>query len=99
MTGDFVGVEIKEILYLLHKSTVMKNILFGLIVSGVLFSSKSADKNTSGGNMPVSTYFNYGDSGVQSAGIKMIPIKTPVGDFKVWTKRFGNNPRIKVLFF
>ena len=28
----------------------------------------------------------------------MIPIKTPVGDFKVWTKRFGNNPRIKVLF-
>ena len=27
----------------------------------------------------------------------MIPIKTPVGDFKVWTKRFGNNPRIKVL--
>ena len=27
----------------------------------------------------------------------MIPVKTPVGDFKVWTKRFGNNPRIKVL--
>lgn len=27
----------------------------------------------------------------------MIPIKTPVGSFKVWTKRFGNNPRIKIL--
>jgi len=27
----------------------------------------------------------------------MIPIKTPVGEFKVWTKRFGNNRRIKVL--
>jgi proline iminopeptidase len=27
----------------------------------------------------------------------MIPIKTPVGNFKVWTKRFGTNPRIKVL--
>lgn len=27
----------------------------------------------------------------------MIPIKTPVGEFKVWTKRFGNNPKIKVL--
>ena len=27
----------------------------------------------------------------------MIPIKTPVGDFKVWTKRFGNNPKIKIL--
>ena len=45
----------------------------------------------------VADYFNYGDSGVQTAGVRMIPIKTPVGEFKVWTKRFGNNPRIKVL--
>ncbi len=42
-------------------------------------------------------YFNYGDSSIQVAGIKMIPIQTPAGRFKVWTKRFGNNPRIKVL--
>jgi proline iminopeptidase len=42
-------------------------------------------------------YFNYGDSGVQMAGIRMIPVKTPAGEFKVWTKRFGNNPHIKVL--
>lgn len=27
----------------------------------------------------------------------MIPIKTSVGDFKVWTKRVGNNPTMKVL--
>nr|O05420.1 RecName: Full=Proline iminopeptidase; Short=PIP; AltName: Full=Prolyl aminopeptidase; Short=PAP [Elizabethkingia meningoseptica]BAA19688.1 prolyl aminopeptidase [Elizabethkingia meningoseptica] len=27
----------------------------------------------------------------------MIPITTPVGNFKVWTKRFGTNPKIKVL--
>jgi proline iminopeptidase len=27
----------------------------------------------------------------------MIPITTPVGTFNVWTKRFGNNPRIKIL--
>lgn len=27
----------------------------------------------------------------------MVPIKTPVGEFKVWTKRFGNNPKIKIL--
>jgi proline iminopeptidase len=47
--------------------------------------------------MPVRTYFNYGDSSVQTAGVKMIPIKTPVGEFKVWTKRFGNNPSIKIL--
>ena len=32
-----------------------------------------------------------------TGGIKMIPIKTPIGNFKVWTKRVGNNPTIKVL--
>ena len=32
---------------------------------------------------------------VQSGGVQMIPIKTPVGNFKVWTKKFGNNPTIK----
>nr|WP_185097165.1 proline-specific peptidase family protein [Chryseobacterium piperi] len=41
-------------------------------------------------------YFSYGDS-IESGGVKMIPITTPVGNFKVWTKRFGNNPKIKVL--
>ena len=45
----------------------------------------------------VADYFNYGDTGIQTGGVKMIPITTPVGSFKVWTKRFGNNPRIKVL--
>jgi proline iminopeptidase len=42
-------------------------------------------------------YFAQIDSGVQTGGIKMIPIQTPVGKFNVWTKRIGNNPRIKVL--
>lgn len=47
---------------------------------------------------PVSQFFNYADSSsVKNAGVKMIPIKTPAGTFKVWTKRFGNNPTIKVL--
>lgn len=32
-----------------------------------------------------------------TGGIKMIPITTPIGKFKVWTKRVGNNPKIKVL--
>jgi proline iminopeptidase len=32
-----------------------------------------------------------------SGGAKMIPITTPKGTFHVWTKRVGNNPRIKVL--
>jgi proline iminopeptidase len=32
-----------------------------------------------------------------SGGVRMIPVSTPKGEFKVWTKRVGNNPRLKVL--
>ncbi len=37
------------------------------------------------------------EPGLQAAGVKRIPIHTPKGDFTVWTKRFGANPRIKLL--
>jgi proline iminopeptidase len=40
---------------------------------------------------------NTATSGVQTGGVRMIPITTPKGTFNVWTKRVGNNPRIKVL--
>src|SRR6187402_2369486 len=43
-------------------------------------------------------YFdNTGRDDVLSGGVKLIPISTPKGTFKVWTKRIGNNPKIKVL--
>jgi len=35
--------------------------------------------------------------GLQSGGVELVPVHTPKGDFKVWTKRFGVNPRIRVL--
>ena len=73
----------------------MKKLAALFIVSIIFISCKEQTANQSGSAMTVSQYFNYGDSGVQVAGIKMIPIKTPAGEFKVWVKRFGNNPRIK----
>jgi proline iminopeptidase len=30
-----------------------------------------------------------------SGEVRMIPVDTPKGRFRVWTKRIGNNPRIK----
>jgi proline iminopeptidase len=65
-----------------------------LLAIAVLFiSCKNENKSQS-----LSDYFTYNqNSAVESAGVKMIPIKTPVGEFKVWTKRFGNNPKIKIL--
>ncbi len=40
---------------------------------------------------------NTGRDDILTGGVKMIPITTPKGTFKVWTKRVGNNPTIKVL--
>ena len=47
---------------------------------------------------PSASYFDgSGRDDVLSGGVRMIPIHTPHGDFRVWTKRVGNNPAIKVL--
>ena len=40
---------------------------------------------------------NTGRDDILTGGIRMIPIQTHAGEFKIWTKRVGNNPRIKVL--
>ncbi|MEP7266575.1 MAG: proline iminopeptidase-family hydrolase [Saprospiraceae bacterium] len=73
----------------------MKKLLFISLLSFLIYCKQVTIP--SGGNISISDYFNYGETGVKSAGIKMIPVETPIGTFKVWTKRFGNNPRIKIL--
>ncbi|MBC6988837.1 MULTISPECIES: proline iminopeptidase-family hydrolase [Hymenobacter] len=44
-----------------------------------------------------SVYFAGDTSAVKDGGVQVIPISTPKGKFNIWTKRFGNNPRMKVL--
>ena len=47
---------------------------------------------------PIIDYFdNSGRDDVLAGGEKMIEIDTPKGKFRVWTRRTGNNPTIKVL--
>jgi proline iminopeptidase len=46
---------------------------------------------------PGSYFDSTGRDDVLAGGVKVITIQTPKGPFKVWTKRVGNNPRIKVL--
>lgn len=46
----------------------------------------------------VSPYLDYaGRDDILTGGVKMVEITTPKGKFHVWTKRVGNNPRVKVL--
>ncbi len=43
-------------------------------------------------------YLHYNDPADRlSGGVKLIPVETPKGTFRVWTKQVGNNPRMKVL--
>lgn len=53
--------------------------------------------NDNGNTVPAS-YFDYsGRPDFLSGGVRLIPIETPKGTFKVWTRRVGNHPTIKVL--
>src|SRR5580658_7146003 len=48
--------------------------------------------------MSAETYLdNTGRDDILGGGARMIPITTPKGEFRVWTKRFGNNPTAKLL--
>ncbi|BDU22655.1 proline iminopeptidase-family hydrolase [Dyella sp. GSA-30] len=46
---------------------------------------------------PGSYFDQTGRDDVLAGGVKMIEITTPKGKFHVWTKRVGNNPKLKVL--
>ncbi len=65
-------------------------------ITGLLFfiscqSAKVKEDSSS------STYFKCEDAGIKNGGVKVISIETPKGKFTVWTKCFGNNPKIKIL--
>ena len=44
-----------------------------------------------------STYFANHEPGIQTGNVKMIPIQTMGKTFNIWTKRIGNNPKVKIL--
>ena len=70
--------------------------VFLFILSLAIIACTSTGDNSSPEKK--SAYFDYSGADDQwTGGIKMIPISTPKGTFKVWTKRVGNNPTMKVL--
>lgn len=75
----------------------MKNLTLILSLFLILLScSNNKDSNIT--KAVKSSYLDYSNRDDKlSGGVKMIPIQTSSGEFKVWTKRIGNNPTIKVL--
>ena len=79
---------------MLYKTSDMKKLIPLLLL---FVASCTRPLNQQQQSISLKDYFTPHDSGVQSAGVKMIPITTAAGNFHVWTKTIGNNPRIKVL--
>ena len=84
--------------YRLQKEKIMKHLsvpaFFALIF---LMSCINTEKkgSTSSDN---DRYFDYSSNDDQvTGGIRMIPIETASGTFNVYTKRMGNNPKMRVL--
>ena len=69
---------------------------FYLFACLIIFSCNNQNKQsaaTDSGSSSDSLLY----SKVQTGGVKIFPIETPKGKFNIWTKRMGNNPKIKVL--
>lgn len=77
----------------------MKLPIAALLVGLTLLANAALAFGTSPASAtPGNAYFdNSGRDDVLAGGVKMIPITTPRGTFHVWTKRVGNNPKLKVL--
>ena len=67
----------------------MKIKILLLAVVLTLFSCKNEVSNNS--------YFTDSTAGIKTGQVQMVTIATPKGKFKVWTKCYGNNPKIKLL--
>lgn len=69
-----------------------------ILLALFIFSCNPAEKGAVSHQAQSNAYLdNTGKDDQFTGGIKMIKINTPKGDFKVWTKRVGNNPTKKVL--
>ena len=77
---------------------IQKHIIqFGIALSCLLLAVLPACQNIAQKNPNDSTLRDSIPWPADSSVISRIPIETPIGKFNVWTQRFGNNPKIKVL--
>ena len=73
-----------------------KNI-FLLALAAFFLNACNKENTLENKNTDVSTYLTDNTSGIKTGGVKVVQITTPKGKFNVWTKRIGNNPKIKLL--
>lgn len=67
---------------------------FLLIIALAFNSCKQTNNDT---NDVSKNYFSSSETGIKTGGVKIVEIISAGKKFKVWTKRIGNNPKIKLL--
>ena len=79
--------------------TIIKRISGALLVlaAALAVCCTSESSTTQTAEAMAVNYFESSESGVKTGNITMVPIETSKGTFRVWTKRFGNNPKMKLL--
>ena len=65
-----------------------------IAILALIFFGMSCGQKT---NSNQSDYFAPHEKGIQSGNVKMIAIESMGKQFNVWTKRVGNNPKVKIL--
>ncbi len=76
----------------------MKRLILLCALAGIFSCQSPTTPTASKEDSSAADYLDSSQRDDQAmGGIKMIPISTPKGEFKVWTKRVGNNPTMKVL--
>jgi proline iminopeptidase len=68
---------------------------FLLVLVAGLYSCKAPSSQQSPTSL--ADYFKDSSTIPHTGGIQVIPISTPKGKFNIWTKKIGNNPKIKLL--
>ncbi|MEY4629476.1 MAG: hypothetical protein RLZZ595_1802 [Bacteroidota bacterium] len=63
------------------------------ILALTVFGMNCGEKSTTKKN----DYFAAQETGIQSGNVKMVTIESMGKKFNIWTKRFGNNPKVKIL--
>lgn len=76
----------------------MKNAtyLLGLVLLATLVRCNTGQPPESMG-ITLKSYFAPSSDAIQTGGVKVLRINSAGRDFNIWTKRFGNNPKIKLL--
>ncbi len=76
----------------------MRKTTYVLLLIALLFQACDNTSQPTGEAEAMSTdFWNYSSDLQFNGGIKMVPITTPKGEFNVWTKQVGNNPKMRVL--